>query len=115
QDAPTRQAIESAIQGLPSTDLPQPNVAKFNTRTGRVSLLSYPDFFDSAFPVLAASWAFPAGSSTPTWHRTYGDSLNPPILHRKELLLPPTHPQNASWARTTEIAESLGLFEDVST
>lgn len=115
QDAPTRHAIERAVQGLPATLLPLPNVAKYNMRTGRVSLLSYPDFFDSAFPVLAASWAFPAGDSTPNWHRTYGDSLNPPILHRKELLLPSTHPQHASWARTTETAESIGLFEDVST
>lgn len=115
RDAATRQAIERAIQGLPSTALCPPNVAKFNSRTGRVSLLSYPDFFDSAFPVLAATWVFSADTLAPTWHRSYVDSLNPPILHRKELLLPSSHPDYNRWAQTTAIAESLGLFDDVST
>lgn len=115
QDVSARQAIEQAMRGLPP-DVPHPpNVAKFNTRTGRISLLSYPDFFDSPFPVLAASWAFSAGASLPTWHRNYADSLNPPILHRKELLLPSSHPQYDRWARTTATAESLGLFDEAAT
>ena len=114
-DASARQAIDQAIQGLPPAITHPPNVAKFNVRTGRVSLLSYPDFFDSPFPELAASWAFPAGALAPTWHRTYADSLNPPILHRKELLLPSSHPDHDRWARITATAESLGLFDDVST
>ena len=114
QDASARQAIEQAIQGLPQAITHPPNVAKFNVRTGRVSLLSYPDYFDSPFPVLAASWAFPAGALAPTWHRTYTDSLNPPILHRKELLLPSSHPEHDRWARVTATAESLGLFDDPS-
>ncbi len=115
QDASARQAIERAIRGLPPATPYPPNVAKFNARTGRVSLLSYPDFFDLPFPVLAASWAFPAGASVPAWHRTYADSLNPPILHRKELLLPSSHPQYNRWSRTTATAESIGLFDDVAT
>lgn len=115
QDVSARQAIEQAIRGLPPVIPHPPNVAKFNTRTGRISLLSYPEFFDSPFPVLAASWVFAAGASLPTWHRTYADSLNPPILHRKELLLPPSHPLCDRWARTTATAESLGLFDDVAT
>ncbi len=115
QDAATKQAVERAIQGLPTTALHPPNVAKFNSRTGRVSLLSYPDFFDSAFPVLAAAWGFSGDASAPTWHRSYVDSLNPPILHRKELLVTSSHPLYDRWAQTTAIAESLGLFDDVST
>ena len=114
-DAAMRQAIERAIQGLPPALPFPPNVAKFNSRTGRVSLLSYPDFLDSAFPVLSASWTFLAGSTAPTWHRSYVDSLNPPILHRKELLLPIDHPQHHRWAQTTAMAENIGLFDDVST
>ena len=115
QDVSARQAIEQAIRGLPPGISHPPNVAKFNTRTGRLSLLSYPEFFDSPFPVLTASWAFPAGAALPTWHRTYADSLNPPILHRKELLLPSSHPQYDRWARTTATAESLGLFDEAAT
>lgn len=113
-DAGAKEAIERAIRGLPPALPCPPNVAKFNARTGRISLLSYPEFFDSPFPVLAASWAFQAGAIEPTWHRTYADSLNPPILHRKELLLPSSHPQYEQWARMTATAESLGLFDDVA-
>lgn len=114
-DESARQAVEQAIRGLPPATPYPPNVAKVSLRTGRVSLLCYPDFFDLPFPALAASWVFQAGASVPNWHRTYAESLNPPILHRKELLLPSSHPQYDRWARTTATAESLGLFDDVAT
>jgi DNA phosphorothioation-associated putative methyltransferase len=45
-------------------------------------------------------------------HRTYADSLNPPILHRKELLLPAEHPRRAEYAALTAACESIGLFDD---
>jgi len=115
QDATTRQAISRAVQGLPPQLSHVPNVAKINVVTGRLSLLSYPDFIDSPFPVLAATWVFPPGAATPAWHRTYTDSLNPPILHRKELLVSSSHPQRERWANITKTAESLGLFDDVAT
>lgn len=115
QDATTRQAIDSAIQELLPQTSHVPNVAKINVVTGRLSLLSYPDFFDSPFPVLAASWVFPPGAATPTWHRTYTDSLNPPILHRKELLIDSSHPRRERWVNLTKAAENLGLFDDVAT
>ena len=115
QDATTRQAISRAVQGLPPQPSHVPNVAKINVVTGRLSLLSYPDFIDSPFPVLAATWVFPPGAATPAWHRTYTDSLNPPILHRKELLVSSSHPQRERWANITKTAESLGLFDDVAT
>lgn len=55
-------------------------------RDGReVSLLAYPRFFEEPFPVLIRSWRvrLPEGE----WEaRDYGDSLNPPILHRKRCL-----------------------------
>jgi hypothetical protein len=56
QDETIRQAIRRAVQGLPPQPSHVPNVAKINVVTGRLSLLSYPDFFDSPFPVLAATW-----------------------------------------------------------
>lgn len=115
QDATTRQAISRAVQGLPQQPSHVPNVAKCNVVTGRVSLLAYADFFDSPFPVLAATWVFLPGSAAPARHRTYTDSLNPPILHRKELLVSQSHPQRQQWANVTKTAESLGLFDDVAT
>lgn len=115
QDATTRLAIRRAIQGLPPQPSHVPNVAKINIVTGRLSLLAYPDFYDSPFPVLAATWVFPPGAAVPALHRTYTDSLNPPILHRKELLVSSSHPQHQRWANITKTAESLGLFDDVAT
>ncbi|NEX18457.1 MAG: hypothetical protein C1943_18105 [Halochromatium sp.] len=47
-------------------------------------------------------------------YRTYADSLNPPILHRKELLLPAEHPRLEEYRALTEAAESIGLFEETT-
>ncbi|MGE8453813.1 MAG: DNA phosphorothioation-associated putative methyltransferase, partial [Pseudomonadales bacterium] len=115
QNDDARRTIERAVSCLPNSGDLEPNVAKFNLRTGRVSLLAYLDFFDSPFPVLAAAWCFPPGANTHTSFRRYDDSLNPPILHRKELLLPFSQPNHARWAALTATAESLGLFDDVAT
>jgi DNA phosphorothioation-associated putative methyltransferase len=45
-------------------------------------------------------------------YRTYADSLNPPVLHRKELLLPKTHPAYEAYKSLTIAAEQIGLFDD---
>lgn len=115
ENTDARRKIERAVQGLPEIAEEPPNVAKLNLRSGRVSLLSYPDFFESAFPALRAAWVFPPEASGPQSFRTYRDSLNPPILHRKELLVASSHPEHESWANVTSTAESLGLFDDIAT
>lgn len=115
QNFDARLAIERAIGGMSPEGQFAPNVGKYNLRTGRVSLLAYPDFFESPFPELVAAWSFAPGSDRPTSVRRYDDSLNPPILHRKELLLPASHPESSKWATLTATAEGLGLFDDVAT
>jgi len=92
-----------------------PNVAKLNLRTGRLSLLAYLEFDDDPFPELAASWTFAPGSTEAPTVRTYSDSPNPPILHRKELLVQSSHPNRERWARLTATAEEFGLFDDTTT
>jgi DNA phosphorothioation-associated putative methyltransferase len=87
------------------------HLARFDHDDGTVALLSYPGFFDNAFPALAASWLVYVGTGT-VGYRTYVDSLNPPILHRKELLLPPDHPQREAFAALTASCESIGLFDE---
>src|SRR5690349_17399135 len=68
------------------------NVARFDNSSGRISLLHYPTFFEEPFPALRESWQVdPTGSRV--GYRTYQNSFNPPILHRKELLLPEDHPR----------------------
>lgn len=113
-DAEQRQRIVDALSCMPSTSGHTPNVAKLNTKTGRVSLLAYKDFDEDSFPELAASWIFAPDSAGKPSYRTYADSLNPPILHRKELLVPATHPGREGWVRLTATAEMLGLFQDTT-
>jgi DNA phosphorothioation-associated putative methyltransferase len=114
-DAQLRNRIEAAIGLLGDESRPSPNVAKVNLRTGRLSLLSYPEFDEDPFPQLVASWTFTSGSTTDPTLRTYGESLNPPILHRKELLVSANHPTRERWANLTATAEALGLFDDTTT
>ena len=89
-------------------------VVKLSTRGWRLSLLAYPGFFDEPFPVLAASWAIDLGARSVA-HRFYAANGNPPILHRKEALLPPDHPRVPELAALTAAAERLGLLAETKT
>jgi DNA phosphorothioation-associated putative methyltransferase len=90
------------------------HVIKFANRGSKVSLLAYPDFFVDPFPRLADSWVVDLASRAVT-HRAYAPDGNPPILHRKELLLLPDHPRVPEFASLTAHAARLGLFEDTTT
>jgi len=87
------------------------NVVKYSEQDLSITLLDYPEFHEEPFPKLANYWTvdIAAGSYR---HRTYAGSLNPPILHRKELLLPNDHPQQATYQALTAAAEQIGLFDD---
>lgn len=87
------------------------NVVRIDAAGPRIALLNYPDFTEDAFPSLRESWLVDLDHRTVSY-RTYDDSLNPPILHRKELLLPPDHPRREEYARLTSAAESIGLFDE---
>lgn len=87
------------------------NIVKLSEQDDGITLLDYPQFHEDAFPQLASYWTvdIAAGSSR---YRTYADSLNPPIFHRKELLLPADHPQQEACQALTIAAEQIGLFDD---
>lgn len=87
------------------------NLVRLDLDGPAVALLHYPDLLDDPFPALAASWLVDPEAGTATL-RTYADSLNPPILHRKELLLPADHPRRAEFAALTEACEAIGLFDE---
>lgn len=87
------------------------NVIKVSDIGDSMTLLNYPNFFDVAFPVLTDSWTVDLSAQTYRY-RTYSDSLNPPILHRKELLLPRDHPQSEAFSSLTATAEQIGLFHE---
>jgi hypothetical protein len=69
------------------------NIVRMHGDGGTLALLSYPRFFEDPFPALQESWLVDLSVGS-VRHRTYADSLNPPILHRKELLLPSDDPLN---------------------
>ena len=103
----SREAI--AISGLAADrDF---NVIRVTDDGDEVALLAYPGFFEEPFPALAASWRYDPASKRMMF-RDYSQSFNPPILHRKELLIAPDHPEHARFAALTQTAESLGLFDD---
>jgi DNA phosphorothioation-associated putative methyltransferase len=85
------------------------NVAKVSP--GAVSLLLYEDFDAVGFPALLASLKvdLSTGRISSTDYRRRD---NPPILHRKEMLLPPDDPRRPKFAALTRSAEEHGLFAE---
>lgn len=76
------------------------------------SFLDYQDFSAVAFPELRASLLVHLAEEGAKL-RKYSDE-NPPILHRKELLLAPDHPQRDEFAKLTQSLESKGLFKNMA-
>lgn len=81
------------------------NVVKLEDRS--VSLLLYEDFDESSFPCLLESTKVEGDRVAWTDYRKRD---NPPILHRKELLLRPDDERIAAFASLTRSAEEHGLF-----
>jgi DNA phosphorothioation-associated putative methyltransferase len=89
------------------------NVVKVHALGEQLSLLAYDDFDEAPFPTLNKSWRVNLTTATVVF-RDYAESSNPPILHRKELLLAPDDPRIPGYAALTQTAEALGLFDDPS-
>jgi DNA phosphorothioation-associated putative methyltransferase len=85
------------------------NVAKVTP--GSVSLLLYEDFDTAPFPALLTSLKvdLETGAKTPI---DYRKRENPPILHRKEALLPSSDARRPKFAALTRAAEEHGLFAE---
>ena len=114
-DIELREQVPRAFALLAESVAHPPNVVKLNLRTGKLSLLSYPTFDEDPFPELAASWRFADADDASPVFRSYANSINRPILHRKELLVAEGYPKRKEWSALTATAESLGLFDDTST
>jgi len=85
------------------------NVAKISSKGRSVSFLRYEHFDDDPHPALVYSVRvyLPRAEYT---IRNYSSSANPPILHRKELLVDCLHPLYRSFRELTEEEERLGLL-----
>lgn len=103
--------VTNALETLRNSTDAQFNIVRVDVDGSKVAFLNYPDFFQDPFPSLKESWLVDIRCQE-VGYRTYEHSLNPPILHRKELLLPGDDPHAAEFAALTQQAESIGLFDD---
>lgn len=87
------------------------NVIKFHLLEPTLSLLCYPDFFETPHPELQASITVKFASGKVRKY-DYRESPNPPILHRKETLLPPYHPLAGEFRKLTAAEEAEGLYQN---
>lgn len=87
------------------------NVLKLHRFKSQVSYLTYPAFEREPHPE-AAETVVANLDEFRIFYRRYSDSENPPILHRKEELVAPDHPDRQKWERLTAQEEASGLFED---
>ena len=78
---------------------------------GKIAFLEYDDFDKEHFPALRRSLLVDLAKRTATL-RDFSSSENPPILHRKEELLPSGHPRRPEYAALTASLEALGLFAE---
>lgn len=103
------QAYEQTARSHIQQDIAQATLVKFNFSDPKVSYLFYPDFDKEAHPTLQASLQVDllTGESR---YRTYYDSVNPPILHRKEAFVTTDYPQYETFVRLTKREIQLGLL-----
>ena len=107
--SPLLRVYEGCARTLTGT-VPQANILKLNRLKPQVSYLAYPDFDTDPHPALTAAVI----SRIPQLHVSYRnhlDSNNPPILHRKETLVPNDHPGRDKFARLTKQEERHGLLD----
>ena len=111
------------IAGLPDvTDFLQTTMQRFGERQRdfnvvklartRLSFLLY-EHFSEPFPALLT--ALPCDAVHGGCRFTdYSERASPPILHRKELLLPANHPLALAAVELTERLDRLGAFNDAT-
>jgi len=89
------------------------NVIKINLKeTHKISLLDYEDFSENACPALLNSCQVDVSKKTFSV-RNHSHS-NPPILHRKELLLPPDDKNQSKFQELTSNLEVIGAFKRIT-
>ena len=87
------------------------NVIKLSRRDFKISLLAYPTFDDVSYPSLEASLTIDVLREK-SRRTSYRESDNPPILHRKETLVPTSYPKYQHFVELTREGEDAGLYEN---
>ncbi len=87
------------------------HVVSFVVAKPRLTLLSYPGFETEGFPALTDAWTVEVATAKAT-RRSYRADANPPILHRKELMVGAEHPSRGRFEALTSAVEKAGLLHD---
>ena len=90
------------------------NILKFRCDELKISFLSYPDFFTHPHPALRCAVTIDLAANKAR-RTNYSDHSNAPILHRKELFLPPGHYRWAEFAALSAAEEAAGLYAETHT
>lgn len=94
-------------------DVEGANVIKIHRRSGKLSYLVYPDFQADPHPALLRCVKLNLRTRQVECY-DYGQSANPPILHRKESFLLASDPLHPKFARLTAQEDKNGLLDDAS-
>ena len=92
-------------------EVDEANIIKLATDKPKVSYLTYPDFEKDPHPALQEA-LFVRIRKLDVDERSYENSTNRPILHRKEEFVTEGHPLRERFARLTKQEERFGLYED---
>jgi DNA phosphorothioation-associated putative methyltransferase len=87
------------------------NIIKLGRGEPKVTYLSYPSFETDPHPTLVSSVSVHLQTFRMK-QRSFAEAPNPPVLHRKELFVSPTHKLWPKFERLTRIEEERGLFND---
>lgn len=87
------------------------HIVKLSKNEFKLSLLCYPTFFNESYPALTQSVTV---DLTKLSHRVtqYQASDNPPILHRKETMIPSSHEAYEMFKAVTQEGENAGLYDN---
>jgi DNA phosphorothioation-associated putative methyltransferase len=110
-DEEDKASITDAIKAAKSL---KPNWNVVRLSNDNIALLNYPGFDDEPFPTLKHSVRIDLLDGK-IGVRNFEKYSNPPILHRKELLVADAYPRRAEFAALTEALDTLGIFYDAHT
>ena len=106
---PLLRVYEGAARTI-SGNVDDATLVKINRLKPQVSFLVYPNFDTDPHPALQASLVAKLGEIR-LKHRFFGDSDNPPILHRKDSFITDSHPGYSKFARLSAQEEKAGLLD----
>ncbi|MDW8413811.1 MAG: DNA phosphorothioation-associated putative methyltransferase [Acidobacteriota bacterium] len=96
---------------IQNPEIEKATVIKFHLNQAKISYLFYPEFDVNAHPTLERSiqvnWA-----TGQVVYKDYSSSHNPPVLHRKEMLVTPEYPFYEIFAQLSRQEEEAGLLNE---